>query len=586
MEPTAEYKFDVEPIAGVDNELVEIGLQYWSLTGVDQHGNLMWAMPVKDIDTRGRGPANIVAAAAVRAVLPEMRCSKCQQELRLRSRSALETVLAGGPANCVDCDANLQRRAAALLAPEGEAARQIREERQLRKQHEQQQRDTLIQARDGWRNTQQQLLVDTFSYAQLSMDPIPDAPVEAELTALALLRFAAATSPIPPLREWHHAFPFHADRDRIHHLINDARSAKLIQPDATTPPEAFVWEPRTFQEAWDLVQDDHSRLHGPSLTSAYYPLSVLWQIPFGPSPDTGRERLDAHLCDRLKPANLTAQRQEDLLRIVHEILAAEAVRYFNRELERHNLPEVAENHAPRLSDAVDRVVAEYSLGFAYFLAWKATQTAAAAAQANPQAPRHNMTTHGVNMFERHVQRALDDAGPPAREFEENTKFPLAATTKTLFYTVLEMDPMRTSMAAARIVMPPPAPSMATASQTTASTEEDGPGFRKYSGTWVEFTGEAQAEVVMRAGLYLHQLEDQADLHVLVSSMHWEAFSMEYPDGYSLRLELDGVTAEQLPAEARSDLSAASVMPTGCDSDRPAPQPENPHVRNEIDDEHS
>ncbi|GLZ30912.1 hypothetical protein Lesp02_31010 [Lentzea sp. NBRC 105346] len=550
MEPTANYKFDVEPIAGVDAELVEIGLQYWSLTGVDQYGRLMWTVPAKSIDTRGRGPANVVAAAAVRAVLPDLRCSKCQQELRLRSRSTLETVMTGGEAQCVDCDANLVRRAAALLEPEGEAARQLREDQQRRKRQEQDQQAALIQARTNWRSSQLQVLASAFSPGQLSNDPVPHASVEAELTVLTLLRFAAATSPVPPLHEWHHPFPFHANQDRIHHLINDARSASLIRPDTGTPPEAFVWDPPTLQVAWDLAEGDPSRLQAPTLTGSYYPLKVRWQIPFGPSPDTGRERLDAHLCDRLTLASLTAQRQEDLLRIVHEVLAAEAVRFFNRELERHNLPEVAENHAPRLSDAVDRVVAEYSLGFAYYLAWKAARTAAASAQANPRAPLRNMTTHGVNVFERDAQRALDEAGPAAREFDENSKFPLAATTKTLFYTVLEMDPMRTSLAAARVALPPPAPTVATpANRSTSTTEETSPGFRKGSGTWVEFTGDSQSEVVMRAGLYLRQLEEQVNLHALVLAMNWEAFPLEYADGYLLRLELDGVTAEQLPPEA-------------------------------------
>ncbi|MCO1575127.1 hypothetical protein M8C13_05060 [Crossiella sp. SN42] len=544
MDLPGEYKLDVEPISGVDAELVEIGLQYWSLTGVDQYGEPTWETSVKNIDTRGRGQANVVAAAAVRAVLPDVQCSGCGQLLRLRSRSSLSDVLSGRATHCVDCEPKLVQRAAAVVAPETEESRRRREERQQQKEREQRLRETYLRGNEVWRRHQQHALQADFS-GQGPTDEIPAASVRAELTTLALLRFAAQVDPIPPMRQWHHPFPFHAAIG-VGPLINDARTAGLVLPHSNTPLTAFIWDPPTFEEAWTAAGGDLEKLEPPKRTDEYYPFDTLLRIPFGSSPDTGRALLDTHLCERLAPENMTAQRQEDLLGMVYEILVAEAIRWFMRELERHNLPEVAENHAPRLTEAVERLVAEYSLGFAYFTGWKAAKTAAAAAQANPRVPLRNMTTHGVSMFERDVQHALDNRPATLREFDESPYLPLAAMTKTLFYTVLRMDPMRTSLAAVRAAMPMPVPVGLSSEPGLSEPEWRAAGFRRGSSSWVEFAGDSPSAVLLRAAVYLAKLE--AKMPVLAPSVHWEMFPTEYESTYGLRVELDGVHATQLPLE--------------------------------------
>jgi hypothetical protein len=72
VDSSAKYKLEVHPADCVDPDPVEIGQQYWSLSGVDQYGEPQWGTPVKAIDTLGCGPANVVAAAAVHAIWPDV----------------------------------------------------------------------------------------------------------------------------------------------------------------------------------------------------------------------------------------------------------------------------------------------------------------------------------------------------------------------------------------------------------------------------------------------------------------------------------------------------------------------------------
>lgn len=536
-----EYKLDVEPISGVDADLVDIGMQYWSLTGVDQRGEPVWGKSVKSIDTRGRGPANVVAAAAVRAILPDVQCERCGEPLRLRTRSSLIEVLSGRATHCVTCDPKLTQRAAAITAPETEVSRLRRVARQQQNEQEQRRQQARRHGHEVWRSHQQHVIRTEFSGEQ-PKEEIPPATARAELTTLTLLRFAAQVDPIPSMRRWHHPFPFHAGIG-VGSLISEARKAGLILPDASTPPNAFVWDPPSFEEAWAEANGDPGELALPTLTTTYYPYDTLLRIPFGSDPDTGRTALDKHLCARLHPANMTAQRQEDLLAFAHEVLVAEAVRWFTRELERHHLPVVAENHAPRLTESVERLVAEYSLGYAYYLGWKAAKTAASAVRTNPRAPLRNMTTHGVNMFERDARQALDRQPATLHEFDESQYLPLAAITKTLFFTVLQMDPMRTSLATARAAMPMPVRAATSSNPSSASPGRHTAGFRCGTSSWIEFAGDSITDLLLRSAEYITPLE--MGTHIVVPSMRWEKLPSEYAALYRLRIELEGVNEDQL-----------------------------------------
>ncbi|WP_409186518.1 hypothetical protein F9C11_20705 [Amycolatopsis sp. VS8301801F10] len=534
----------------MDADLVEIGLQYWSLAGVDQRGEPMWKTSVKTIDTRGRGPANVVAVAAVRAILPDVQCDGCGDALRLRNRSSLAEVLSGRATHCVSCDPKLVRRAAALVAPETEEIRQRRVARQQQNEQEQLQRQACRRAHEVWLSHQRHVVRTDFPGDQ-QREEIPSADVRAELATLTLLRFAAQVDPIPSMRQWHHPFPFHAGTG-VGSLISDARNAGLLLTDAATPPNAFVWDPPSFDAAWAESNCDPDKLPLPKRTASYFPYDTLLRIPFGSSPDTGRALLDKHLGEQLDPANMTAQRQDDLLSFAHELLVAEAVRWFARQLAIHNMPEVAENHAPRLTESVKHLVAEYSLGYAYFLGWKAAKTAAAAARKNPSAPLRNMTTHGVNMFEREVRQSLDHQPATLREFDESSSLPLAATTKTAFFAVLQMDPMRTSLASARAALPTPISTTASSSLDSPGPRPGAAGFRRGTSNWVEFAGDSMADLLLRAAEYLVPLEQQ--MPITAPSMHWEMLPSEYDAMYSLRIELDGVNTEQLPEELRTNLA--------------------------------
>ncbi|ALG06365.1 hypothetical protein [Kibdelosporangium phytohabitans] len=539
MDETGKYTPDVTPIDGVSADLVDLGLRYWALTGFDDHDTPLWAEAVKKIDTHGRGPANIVAAASARAVLPNVLCPDCGEPLRLASRTSLETVIANGATRCADCDPQLRKRVAAVLSPENEAARQERLAQKRRRDAAQQERAALQQATAHWRTSQQQALSAAFP-DQLTAEPdLPQATVDVELAVLTLLRFADGTTPLPPLHDWQHPLPFHAGDEPVPEWLNKARGVGLLMPDASSDPLAFDWDPSDFGAVWQAAHGDPANLPTPTLADRYFPLAVRWRIPSQHPQPAAVEHLDAYLAERLRPVSLTAPRQEHLLLVAFDVLALEAIRFFNRELARHHLPEVMDNHAPRLRDAVDRLVAEFSLGSAYYLAWRATQRAASAAQATPHAPLRNMTTYAVNSFERDVHRALADPSVISKPFDENPHHPLAATTRTLFYEVLGLDPMHTSLSQARQAMPTPA---------AGHTDNEGRGHQDETGTLVEFTGRKQSEVVLLAGLYLSHLEEEHGLHFAVRSTHWDTREVTAHGRYMFSLVLDGVSVDQLPNE--------------------------------------
>ncbi len=149
---------------------------------------------------------------------------------------------------------------------------------------------------------------------------------------------------------------------------------------------------------------------------------------------------------------MTKSRQGQLRDLVIEVLAEEAMRYLEVLLDEHNLPEVPDNHRDKLKQAAYDVAATRSLGELYYLAWCSARDAAAAAQRNPQAPKLNMTVHGVNRFESRAQEALDRTRG-LRRFNPKADLELAAITRTIFLRILRRDPFSTSVG--DIDWPPP-----------------------------------------------------------------------------------------------------------------------------------
>ncbi|MEU9485891.1 hypothetical protein AB0D83_19885 [Streptomyces decoyicus] len=136
-------------------------------------------------------------------------------------------------------------------------------------------------------------------------------------------------------------------------------------------------------------------------------------------------------------------------------------------LEELKLPEVTDNHQARLRDAAYKAARHRPLGEIYNLVWRATRAAAEAAQKNPRAPRLHMSTHAVNQFETHAQRAATDPDWELKPFGEINKLGPSAMTRVLFYTVLDLHPLETSLPEIRQTLPP----AAAAPQPSAEAED-------------------------------------------------------------------------------------------------------------------
>ncbi|WP_019853999.1 hypothetical protein [Actinopolyspora mortivallis] len=435
MEHNGDYTPVVTAREGVSTTLIDIGWEYWALNGFDEHCRPQWKVPVKKIDTKGYGAANVIAAAAVRAEIPGVTCSGCGNTLQLASRTSLVSVLAGDGITCVDCDAQLQHRISQLINPD-ERKEAKRQERLRQQQHKQ----DYEQARQAWSRQQRELVETTYATRFHPEAALPTAGVVTELVTLTMLRFAPSISPIPPVRTWVIDFPFHPTEDQTSSLLNDARGAGMITPAPSTRTDAFVWQ-STFSQAYDAVGGDLDRLESPQFGDRYIPTLISWHVPYGADADDAVNRLDDHLAQRLDPAGMTESRQHELIRTAETLLAEEVRRYFHDQLKFRNLPEVSENHLSRLDEVITRALRVRPPGGVYCLAWAAVKTAAASAHSHLRAPKTNMTTYAVNKFEEDVQRASDDPSYFTRVFDSPAKCPLSAMTRTVFYALLELDPM-------------------------------------------------------------------------------------------------------------------------------------------------
>lgn len=231
----------VNEVDGVDPALVEIGRRYWTLAGFDaETGFPIWAEAASTICD---GRPYVVAAAAVRAVLPDLACPGCQGPLSLTSRAALEKIITGQPpTKCVECDTTLCDHAARILDPSSKVRSQVGQQvQQQRTQH-------LRQLR---RDEQDAILHERYAIRMVPDTPIPAASVREEVITLALLSYAPEPAPLGPIRQW--VDPLHPRTGQSSSCVAEALLAGLLCIHPDSPINAFVWEPESFEAAFDAL---------------------------------------------------------------------------------------------------------------------------------------------------------------------------------------------------------------------------------------------------------------------------------------------------------------------------------------------
>ncbi|MGW0323957.1 hypothetical protein [Nocardia sp. NPDC003183] len=449
MTETSEPRLGVEALSALvptiipnpvaDPELVTIAERYWSIDGfAEELGTPIWSEKVRDIDTQGWGQPHAVAAAGGRALVPDRTCSGCAGPLSLTSRSAFALVCSGNPPECVECTPSLLRSIRAVIDP----ARKAERDAARIKSQATQARDN---ARDQWRQVQQVVVDEKHGAVFPSPErSLPDAGVREQIAALALLRYAPCSAPIEPVTSWPE--PWHPDWDKVGQLLGDLVNADLVRIAPSSPASAFVWVHESFDAAWRIADGGPETVPTPQLTGSYYPTRVSYYVPGGSSPETAAQRLDAQLMNALAPAGMTTDRRIELRDVAAELIAAEAVRYLSDQLNEHNLPAVPENQRARLRAAIERLVEHRPLGEIYNLVWQSARVAAVSAQKHPRARPANMSTHAVSRLESHAQRAVSEPGWEIKPFSEISGIGhgLAAMTRTLFYTILDSDPLQTT----------------------------------------------------------------------------------------------------------------------------------------------
>lgn len=445
-----ELAVEIKPLPGADQRAVEIGERYWALHGIDSSVDPprpRWRTRSRELSVDvgvGHGRVHLIAANGVRAVVAALNCPKCDRPLSLRSRQHLQNLLAGkGLEHCVDCDALLLQSAAQEADP---AVVERRRAQHVKAGSRRQQTGT----RNAWEAAQAASLLERCA---VRLDPDPDwsrlaAAVRTEVAALAAIRYAPTVTPTPPMETW--PVPLTPTPALTAALMSDCCRAGLMAIHPDSPVSAFVWT-STFDEAAAAAGGDPSRLPTPEW-DRFYPARVSWYAPTGPTLGSAAERLDEHLQRRLYPATLGRRRHVEFLDLVVELIAEETLRYFRFQLERHNLPEVPANHVARLAEAARRLAAERSLAETYNTAWTTVRTAAATAQAKPSAPKANMTTHAVNLFEAKAQEQTADRGLHVKPFHEDSEVPLSAMTRTVFLTLLDADMLHTTRADAEAIL--------------------------------------------------------------------------------------------------------------------------------------
>lgn len=466
------FELDIRVLDDTAPDLVDIARQYWDLRGLDEAGVYpLWRTRVREIDTNGRGGRyHLLAAAASRAVAKGYFCASCEEELSLPNRTALNQILSGYEGMvCVDCHPTLMEEAEQYRNPDAWAVRQAERRRERQSINE-----AYAEAEELWLRSHREVLQRTYTLRHHPEDQLPLLSVRQELAALAVVRNAASGG-IISLKE-HLALPPLSPDARDVNTLAELRDHEVLHVHPSTGVDSMEWEIGRFSDAVAQAGGDLGAIPLPELTGSYFPYKTRFYVPYGHHIQGAASSADTELLRRLTQALNDYQRFASLERLFAEVVAEEGVRYFDHKLAEHHLPGVPEERRPRLREAAEKLAQVRCLGQLYFAAWAATRDAAAAARRNPRAPLANMTEHGLRRFEALTQEMVQDSTRYAKTFTEESRFPLSAMARTLFHTVLDMNPMETSLSQLQDMRParpaPVQPSAAMPPQATTAVEPE------------------------------------------------------------------------------------------------------------------
>jgi hypothetical protein len=408
-------RLSIEPNPAAPVALQEIGIAYWDLAGIDpETGNLVWAHRTSDLRFKAwSGTAYHAAAAAVTATVAGYACAACEGELTLVSRQALADARSGKAVKCRACNKLADEYAAAVLNPRSldKRARQSAEAEAARE---------LDQA-------QREAIAARYPVESASAEAvIVGASLLAAIGALAVLHAAGDNGGL--------IYPVSLDGNTIgpnYSLSRDlfiaAWHGGLLRIHPSSPAEAFTWE------------------SGAALGGSIHPGQVRFYVAGDGTFSQRLEDFADALRGRLSPSGMASAERAELAGLARRIISEEAGRYFAHKLREHRLPDPAETHEEALRTATTRGASLFAIGHLYRMAWSSARDASSAHQRNAGMPRESAVKHGLNQFERWIQRASDDPRTLGVPFNEDTNaLPLSAVTGVVFRTIMGLNPISAS----------------------------------------------------------------------------------------------------------------------------------------------
>jgi hypothetical protein len=352
--------------------------------------------------------------------------------LTLTSRSALADARRGSRVKCRACNAIVDAAAANILDPKSSESRARRaavaEERArstaAARELEQKRRDAISAAYPVLGESGEEL--------------ISAAPFLARIGALAALHVIGHRDGL--------IYPVNFGANEIapsralsSDLFIAAWHAGLLRVHPTSPTDAFTWSSETA--LGDSIYLERARFFAGGGTGTF---------------GERVEELATGLRSSLDLATLGTADRAELAELATRIIAEEATRYLVYKLREHRMAELAETHVERLRTAAGRGASLFAIGHLYRMAWSSARDAASAYQRHPGMPRENAAVHGLNQFERWVQRSCDNpAAVGAPYSEEKGRLPLSSVTGIAFSTIMGLDPMKATPAEVARVLDTP-----------------------------------------------------------------------------------------------------------------------------------
>lgn len=420
---------------GAPDDLWEIARLYWEHVGINAYGKVDWARPAKSVSVTGwRGAVHHVAGAGAIALLPGKACAECGGSLTLTSRTAYETGRIDVDTRCCACTPNYIENVMLAGGPPSDELRLLQQQKIEAKQAatkagveaeavKQRQLDQLEQDR------QEAIAAQYPLHYRLELPDPRSVSFRARLTTLALMDYAAEAGIINPLA--HQDLEFAPTPQHASDLIHEA-NGKLLVTHPSTPTRAYDWAPAGDTEVptW----------------GGYYPLLVRLHLGLGiPAPEDWAHAREG-VAASLQPSAITAPEQETALEIAAEIIASEALRYLNFKLnDEYRLPEISDALRPRVLNTLTFAAYRLSLGHMMRAIWTVTSGATNLKASKPYMPKLRITDHAVKRLEETIHEYTTDGYKLLDPFRVDTRLPLSAITRTLYYEVIHADPLTSTL---------------------------------------------------------------------------------------------------------------------------------------------